>query len=38
MLTTSTPSVRAGGPGTSKADLKWLDENLKVFFADGSFP
>ena len=22
----------AGGPGDSKADLKWLDEQLSVFF------
>lgn len=29
---------RAGGPGDSKEDVKWLDEKLKVFFADGSFP
>lgn len=28
----------AGGPGTSKADLKWLDDNLKTFLEDGNFP
>lgn len=29
---------RAGGPGTSKTDLTWLNDQLKVFLADGSFP
>ncbi|KAF3761819.1 homoserine acetyltransferase [Cryphonectria parasitica EP155] len=28
----------AGGPGTSKADLDWLDEKLRIFLADGTFP
>lgn len=28
----------AGGPGTSKADLKWLDDKLKTFLEDGNFP
>ncbi|KAI0805928.1 Alpha/Beta hydrolase protein [Xylaria sp. FL0064] len=26
----------AGGPGTSKEDLKWLDEKLKAFFENGT--
>lgn len=25
---------RAGGPGVSKQDLKWLDERLKAFLED----
>ncbi|ROW03264.1 hypothetical protein VSDG_01523 [Cytospora chrysosperma] len=28
----------AGGPGTSKADLSWLDGQLKVLLATDSFP
>ncbi|KAG6361707.1 hypothetical protein INS49_009935 [Diaporthe citri] len=28
----------AGGPGTSKVDLEWLDDKLKTLLADGSFP
>lgn len=31
-------SLRAGGPGTNKADLEWLDDKLKTFLADGNFP
>lgn len=30
--------IRAGGPGDSKEDVKWLDEKLKIFLADGTFP
>ncbi|KAI0443590.1 homoserine acetyltransferase [Xylaria telfairii] len=26
----------AGGPGTSKQDVKWLDEKLRVFFQNGT--
>lgn len=29
---------RAGGPGTSKADLNWLDEKLQIFLGTGEFP
>lgn len=28
---------RAGGPGTSKDDLEWLDRRLKLFLVDGNF-
>lgn len=28
---------RAGGPGDSKEDVKWLDEKLKVFLEDGKW-
>lgn len=28
----------AGGPGTSKGDLEWLDEKLKIFLGTGEFP
>ncbi|KUI55736.1 Homoserine O-acetyltransferase [Cytospora mali] len=28
----------AGGPGTSRTDLSWLDDKLKVFLEDGRFP
>lgn len=26
----------AGGPGDSKADLKWLDEHLRNFFSENA--
>lgn len=29
---------RAGGPGTSKPDLEWLDDKLKTLLADRSLP
>lgn len=27
-------SSRAGGPGESKEDVKWLDDHLKAFLED----
>lgn len=30
-------SCRAGGPGDSKADVKWLDEKLRSFLEDGNW-
>ena len=29
---------RAGGPGTNQDDVKWLDDALKIFLKDGSWP